>query len=103
METEEIISKLTAQFHLNGLEVCNTFWKRLHGLMFSKPKNIVIVLDKESVFGASIHMLFVFYTIDVYWLDEKFAIVDKRTHLKPFCFASSKRKSKYIVEIPAIN
>ena len=68
-----------------------------------KTKEYRYCFNKESVFGASIHMLFVFYPIDVYWLDEKFAIVDKRTHLKPFCFASSKRKSKYIVEIPAIN
>ena len=69
--------------------------------MFSKPKNLVIVLEKETKLGAIIHMFFVFYSINVYWLDTKLNIVDRRENVKPFCIAIPKRKAKYIVELSA--
>ncbi len=80
-------------------EYCDTFWKKFRGLMFSKPKNLVFVLDEETRFGAIIHMFFVFYSIDVYWLDKDKRVVDKRINLKPFRIAVPKEKAKYIVEL----
>ena len=81
------------------LEVYASFWKKLRGLMLSKPKNIVLVLEKETRIGAMIHMFFVFYSIDVYWLNNEFEVVDKRINLKPFRFAMPCEKAKYIVEL----
>jgi len=80
-------------------EYCDTFWKKFRGLMFSKPKNLIFILDKETRFGATIHMFFVFFPIDVYWLDQNKKIIDKSINLKPFRIAIPKGKAKYVVEL----
>jgi len=67
--------------------------------MFSRKKNLVFVLDKESRINATIHMFFVFFSIDVYWLDKNKNIVDYRKNIKPFTIAIPKKKAKYIVEL----
>ncbi len=80
-------------------EYCISFWKKFRGLMFSKPKNLIFVLDNETRYGAIVHMFFVFFPIDVYWLDRNKKVVDKRTNLKPFRIAVPRHKAKYVVEI----
>ena len=80
-------------------QYCTTPWKKFRGLMFSKPKNLIFVLDKETRYGAGVHMFFVFFPIDVYWFDKDKNLVDKRIHLKPFQIAIPKKKAKYVVEI----
>ena len=46
-------------------------------------------------------MLFVFFPIDVIWLDSKRVVVDKRENIKPFTLLIKPRKSaKYIIEMP---
>lgn len=85
-------------YKLNA-EHCNTPWKKFRGLMFSKPKNLIFELDKETRYGATVHMFFVFFPIDVYWLNKNKEIVDKKLNLKPFQIAVPKNKAKYIVEI----
>ena len=44
-------------------------------------------------------MLFVFFSIDVYWLDKDFRVIDLRKKVKPFTFAGSDKKAKYVLEI----
>ena len=67
--------------------------------MFSRRKNLMFVLDQETRYGASVHMFFVFFSIDVYWLDSRKRVVDKRLNLKPFQIAVPRKKAKYVVEI----
>ncbi|MFH1592329.1 MAG: DUF192 domain-containing protein [Candidatus Woesearchaeota archaeon] len=94
-----IKEKIIKKFKIKDIEVCDTFWKRLRGMMFSRARNLVIVLDGESRLNSMIHMFFVFYPIDVYWLDKDFNVVDKRINLKPFRMAIPKEKAKYVVEL----
>ena len=88
-------------FNLDKLdaEYCTTFSRKFRGLMFSKPRNLIFVLSKETRFGAIVHMFFVFYSIDVYWLDNDKKIVDKRINFKPFRIAVPRSKAKYVVEL----
>jgi uncharacterized membrane protein (UPF0127 family) len=84
----------------------NTFIKKFLGLMFSNPKNklLIITLKKESRINASIHTLFVFYPIDVIWLNKNKVVVDIKRNIKPFCFnIAPKVPSKYILETKAGN
>lgn len=83
----------------SDLEYCNSSWKKFRGLMFSRGKNLVFVLDKETRYGAIVHMFFVFFPIDVYWLDKDKKIIDKRINLKPFRVAVPNGKAKYVVEL----
>ena len=61
---------------------------------------LVFKREQESILGSSIHMLFVFYPINVLFLDSDKKVVDMKKRLKPFTFYSPKQKSKYIIELP---
>ena len=64
-----------------------------------KDEALVIEVDKESRLDAAIDMLFVFYPIDVIWLDRNKKVVDKR-NVKPFSLLSIPRKpAKYVIEV----
>ena len=86
-------------------EICGTFFKKFLGLMFRtklKNKCLFFMSGKESIVDSSIHMFFVFFPIDVAWLDKDFKVVDIRLNLKPFSLvASPKRPAKYIIEAKA--
>lgn len=78
----------------------NSFSKSL-GLMFSKKikdKGLIFEFEKEK--PHSIHMLFVFFPIDILFLDEKKKAVEIKENLRPFSFYTSKRPAKYFIELP---
>ncbi|MBI2508130.1 hypothetical protein HYV89_04210 [Candidatus Woesearchaeota archaeon] len=66
------------------------------GLMFSRKRNLLFHLDNKK---RIIHSFFVLYSIELYFLDEKFNVVEKSV-LAPFWFYMPKHKAKYLVEIP---
>lgn len=70
------------------------------GLMLSKRQNKALIFrfNKEKI--ISLHMLFVFYPIDVLFLDKNKIVVDKKENFKPFAFYNSKKKAMYAVELP---
>ena len=80
---------------------CGDAFSKFVGLMFSFDKNrsLIFKFGKERI--ISLHMLFVFYPIDVLFLNSKKVIVDIKENFKPFTFYSSKRKTMYVVELPA--
>jgi uncharacterized membrane protein (UPF0127 family) len=45
-------------------------------------------------------MLFVFYSINVLFLDSNKKVIDIKKRLRPFTFYSPKKKAKYIIELP---
>ena len=79
-------------------------WERMKGLMFEDIKkfNYALVFDfpNESKIGTSLHMLFVFFPIDVLFLNKKKEVVDKIT-LTPFTPNYTPKKSaKFVIELP---
>ncbi len=83
-----------AEIEVDIARFCRSMLSKSIGLMFSKPKNIVLEFKKPRQIG--LHMLFVFYPIDVLFLDEDRRIVEIKENFKPF---SSREKAKYAVEI----
>jgi uncharacterized membrane protein (UPF0127 family) len=71
--------------------------KVLKGLMFSKKKNILLVLPKES--KVNIHSFFVFFPFKAVFLNSKKQVVDSKK-IKPFTFYRSKKPAKYVLETP---
>ena len=67
------------------------------GLMFRKRQNLVMIFPSER--KISLHMLMVFYPIDVLLLNERRAIIEIKRDLLPFSFWSSANKGKYIIEL----
>lgn len=71
------------------------------GLMFHKPiKDEGFVFVFDSLKKVNFHMLFVFFPIDMLFLDEKKRVVDIRRNVKPFTLNISS-KAKYVIELPA--
>jgi uncharacterized membrane protein (UPF0127 family) len=80
---------------------CESIFSRLKGLMFSKrlkDSALLFVFPKES--RISLHMFFVFFPIDVAFLNEKMKVVDLKQRLKPFTVYTSKKPAKYVLEMP---
>jgi uncharacterized membrane protein (UPF0127 family) len=78
-------------------QICDSIWSKASGLMFSKKKNLVFVFDQEKRVG--LHMLFVFFPIDVLFLDKNKRIIEIKRNFRPFSFYTSKEKAKYVVEL----
>ena len=79
------------------VKLCKSWFSKFRGLMFSRRRNLLFVFNEER--KVSIHMLFVFFNIDIFWLDKNFRIVDLRRNVKPFTFSGSDKKAKYVLEI----
>ncbi|MBI2653433.1 DUF192 domain-containing protein [Candidatus Woesearchaeota archaeon] len=70
------------------------------GLMFSKKQNKDLIFKFSKEKTISLHMFFVFYPIDVLFLDKNKIVVDKKENFKPFAFYKSKEKAMYAIELP---
>ena len=78
--------------------VCKSVISKAVGLMFSRKKPLIFIFDKEKI--VPLHMLFVFYPIDVLFLDKNKNVVEIKESLMPFTFYKPKKRAKYIIEIP---
>lgn len=83
---------------------CDTFWRRLRGLMFrlrvAPDEGLLFIESAETRTGTSIHMLFVFCSIAVVWLGTDGTVVDKRL-AKPFRpLYVPKAPARYFLEGP---
>ena len=45
-------------------------------------------------------MFFVFYPIDVLFLDQNRVVIEIKENFAPFSFYNPKNKSKYVIELP---
>lgn len=85
-------------------KIANNFCSRALGLMFSSKNKfnfgLIFDLERETTVGSSLHMFFVFYSINVIFLNKDKEIVDIKENFKPFTLYSTKEKCKYIIELP---
>jgi uncharacterized membrane protein (UPF0127 family) len=88
------------RINLKDFKICKSTLSKAIGLMFSKPRNLVFAFGREE--KISLHTFFVFFPIDIIFLDEKKRVIE-RAQMRPFTFYTSKEKARYVVEIPSIN
>ena len=83
----------------NEIKLCKNPFSKALGLMFSKKsKKIIFVFDKEKI--ISLHMFFVFYPIDVLFLNKNKKVVQIKENFRPFRIMIAKKPAKYIIELP---
>ncbi len=85
-------------------KLANNSWQKMKGLMFEDKKkfNYALIFEapKESKIGCSVHMIFVFFPIDIIFLNKEKKVVDKIT-LQPFTpNYTPKKPAKYFIEMP---
>ncbi len=73
---------------------------RAFGLMFSKPSQAALVLKFSDEIIISLHMVFVFYPIDVLFVNSSMKIVDLIEDFRPFQTYTAKKKAIYAIELP---
>ncbi|MGC9310468.1 MAG: DUF192 domain-containing protein [Candidatus Aenigmatarchaeota archaeon] len=73
-------------------------WRAMLGLMFrirlKKKDALMLELPKHRV---DIHSWFMFFPIDLFFLDEKFRVIEKAS-LSPWKIYLPKRRAKYLLE-----
>ena len=80
---------------------CRSIFSRAKGLMYSKrikDEGLVFFFDKEKI--TSLHMFFVFFPIDVLFLDKNKKVIDVKENFKPFTFYANKKPAMYVIELP---
>src|SRR3989338_11225945 len=82
-------------------KVANSTLSRSLGLMFSKPQQTALVLKFPSERKISLHMAFVFYPIDVLFVNKKNEITDLKENFRPFTAYNSGKSAMYAIELPA--
>jgi uncharacterized protein len=98
-----LVNKTNKAVLAKSVKVCKSAWSKANGLMFSREAYVlkhplVFIFDKARSQG--LHMFFVFYPIDVLFLDDKKCIVEMKQMFWPFTLYNSKRQAKYVIELP---
>ena len=96
--------KIGKKILMKKVKFASSTWERTKGLMFEEKKKfdyaLIFDFPFESKIGTSLHMLFVFFPIDVLFLNKDKVIVDKAT-LQPFITNyTPKKAAKYVIEMP---
>ena len=86
---------------ISNAEICGSALSKFIGLMFSVKQNKALIFRFNDERIISLHMFFVFYPIDVLFLDKNKIVVDKKEKFRPFSFYSSKKKAMYAIELPS--
>lgn len=74
---------------------------RAVGLMFSKPTQSAMILRFRREIPISLHTYFVFFPIDIMFVDNRLRVVEMVSAMQPFTTYSAKSKASYVVELPA--
>ena len=82
-------------------KTADSMLSRSVGLMFSKPTQSAMILKFSSEAIISLHTFFVFFPIDVLFVDGRLRVVEMLGSMEPFSTYSPKKKAKYVIELPA--
>lgn len=93
----KIVNKKRKTIVSKNAAIYSAYLKKARGLMFSKQKDIVFVQKKEE--KVPLHMWFVFYPIDIVFLDKQKKIVEIKENFLPFTFYFPKHNAQYILEL----
>ncbi len=83
--------------------ICRSILSKGTGLMFRRKPDygLVFVFDREGREALTLTMLFVFFPIDVLFLDSGMRVVDMKLGFRPFTNYTPKCPARYVVELPA--
>lgn len=79
---------------------CNSIFSKAMGLRFKfdfEDSAYVFSFEKSTI--ALMDMFFVFYPIDVVFLDNNKKVIEVKAKFLPFAFYKSKVKANYIIEL----
>lgn len=76
--------------------------EHIRGLMFRKKEDAAYLFIFPNERKIPLHMFFVFFPIDILWVNTEGQIIDLKKRVLPFTPSVFHRgKAKYVVELPA--
>src|SRR3989344_5050271 len=100
-----LINKTRNKTIMDKVRIAEDFFSQAKGLMFEDRKKVdyalVFPMALESRHATSVHMLFVFFPIDIVFLDSNKKVVDVRRNVPSFLpYLAPKKPAKYFIEMP---
>jgi uncharacterized membrane protein (UPF0127 family) len=99
----QVRSSRTGEVLASNVHVCRSFTARLLGLMFRARlplgEGVLLVLGNTSRLDSSIHMLFVFFPLAVFWLGEDGTVVTRKMARPWRPFYAPARPARYVLEL----
>lgn len=98
-----LLDEETGNVLAEKIETADSFWSRLRGLMFrrefEKGEALLFGFSKPKKFR--IHTFFVFFPIDLIYLNEEFEVLEIEEGLPPWRVYNPSVEASYLVELPA--
>jgi uncharacterized membrane protein (UPF0127 family) len=82
-------------------KVCQTAFSQMRGLMFTCKNDSSLIFTFKKQTALSLHMWFVFYPIDVIFLDEHKTIIETKEHFCPFSTYTPRHPYSHFLELPS--
>jgi uncharacterized membrane protein (UPF0127 family) len=82
---------------VEGVELADTFWSKLSGFMFRKSPHVPGFVFEST---SSIHSNFMFFTLDLAFLDKESRVIKIIRGMKPWRFTWFYPKTRYVLEVP---
>lgn len=97
---KSILNKTRKKKLVNLTKLCLSASSQTRGLMFSGfIDNKALIFDFKKSRNISLHMFFVFFPIDLIFLDSKYKVVELKKGFMPFTFYKSNKKARYLIEL----
>lgn len=97
-----MINKTKNKIIAKKSKICGNFFCKFLGLMFSKKKeDFALIFEFKKEKRLSLHTFFVFYPIDIIFLDKSKKVVEMKKGMKPFSVYFPKQKFSYVIELNA--
>ncbi|MFW5962500.1 MAG: DUF192 domain-containing protein [bacterium] len=95
----EVYNESSKELIVQNVKVANTFYSRLCGLMFQKelPIGEALLIKKCN----SIHTFFMFFCIDVIFINKNNRVIAIYENLKPFKVILPIKNAVAVIELPA--
>ena len=94
------MKKIILEKKVKEVKHCKSIISKMIGLMFSQKRDRALVFHFNKESNVELHMLFVFYPIDVFWLNKGKKVADIKKDFRPFTLTGP-RKAMYIIEAKA--
>ena len=83
---------------ININKICSNIVSQAHGLMLSRKKTALFVFKNPRT--ITIHTWFMFYPIDLYFLDKNKQVIEVKKNMRPWSIYRAKNKASYLLEVP---
>lgn len=104
---KKIINLTNKNFRPFRVKYCDDFISRLRGFTFRKDihsdEGLILAEKRDSRMDTSIHMLFVWTDLAVFWVDSTMTVVDKALAASWHPYYASKVPAKYVIELAPSN